>query len=217
MFAVTLRNIFEHTLVFPVRCVRSLWRHNFVCHVINKISVDFYFVHLFSYPLFFWESRRGSTPGRNRNSSRSTAISGSSPGCTLKTGPGKVEDVNKPSDPWSTFWANSPWVSPAGLASPIFPGTFWTPARTNVGRISRFGQVVRYSVLYEFHSCVLCHEVSHCELCKNRISATCTWDITLTVITHDLWPAEVMIWIKTDLKTDSFSVFETSRFVTTER
>jgi len=37
--------------------------------------------------------------------------------------------------------------------------------RTVVAEISRFGgEISRHSMMYEFHSCALCHEVSHHEL-----------------------------------------------------
>ena len=51
---------------------------------------------------------------------------------------------------------------------------------------------------------------------KNPISAICTWDSILSVITQDSW-LYVKIGTKNDLKTDNFAVFESSRFVTAER
>ena len=51
---------------------------------------------------------------------------------------------------------------------------------------------------------------------KNPISAACTWVNIISVISQDSWP-QVRIGTTTDLKTESFSVFENSRFVTTER
>jgi len=59
---------------------------------------------------------------------------------------------------WSLvgLWATFPW---AGLALPIFPGTFWTHGRTTVSEISLFVEVARHSGFYEFHSCALCRQV----------------------------------------------------------
>jgi len=51
---------------------------------------------------------------------------------------------------------------------------------------------------------------------QNPISADCIWDNILSFITQDSWPQE-RIGTKQYLKTDSFAVFESSRFVTTER
>ena len=51
---------------------------------------------------------------------------------------------------------------------------------------------------------------------KNPTFGACTWVNILSVITQDSWPY-VRIGTKTDLKTDSFAVFESSVFLTTER
>ena len=51
---------------------------------------------------------------------------------------------------------------------------------------------------------------------KNPISGACTWVNILSVITQDSWP-QVRIGTMTDLKTYSFAVFESSRYVVTER
>ena len=51
---------------------------------------------------------------------------------------------------------------------------------------------------------------------RNPIFGACTWVNILLVITQDSWPW-VRIGTKTDLKTDSFAVFESSRFAATER
>jgi len=61
------------------------------------------------------------------------------------------------------FLAAFPWVYPAGLASSLIPGAFWTDDRNNVTGISRFGEAVRPSGLCVFHSCTLCCEVSRRE------------------------------------------------------
>jgi len=63
-----------------------------------------------------------------------------------------------------TTLTTSPWVQPAGFASPIFPGAYWSHGRTIVAEISLFGDVTRHLELCEFHSCALCREVSRCEL-----------------------------------------------------
>ena len=49
---------------------------------------------------------------------------------------------------------------------------------------------------------------------KNPISAAFTWDTTFSVITQGSWP-QMRIGKKTNYKTDSFAVFESSHFVTT--
>jgi len=49
------------------------------------------------------------------------------------------------------------------LASSIFPGAFWSRGQNVVDQISLFREVARHSGLYEFHSCTLRPEVSHCE------------------------------------------------------
>jgi len=51
---------------------------------------------------------------------------------------------------------------------------------------------------------------------QKSISATSGWDSILSAITQDPWPY-VGIGIKTDLKIESFAVFESSCFVTTDR
>ena len=62
----------------------------------------------------------------------------------------------------------------------------------------------------------LSRSVTPWTLRKKTISAICTWDSFLSVITQDSW-LYVKIGTKTDLKTDNFAVFENSSFVTTER
>ena len=69
------------------------------------------------------------------------------------------------------------------------------------------------------HSCTLCREVSHSGLLAKIPFLLLAFEIIFfSVITHDswIWP-EVRIRTKTNLQTDSFAVFESSRFVTTER
>ena len=95
-------------------------------------------------------------------------------------------------------------------------GIFWIHGRTNVAGISRFGEVddiQGFANLTAAHFVAKCHTVNSPQ---TPISAACTWDNILSVITQDLWP-QVRIAKKTDLKTDSFAMFEGSSFVTTER
>jgi len=56
---------------------------------------------------------------------------------------------------------------PEGISSPLFTGTFWIHGRTNIAGISRFEEVAWCPGLYWFHTCALCHEVSHRELFAN--------------------------------------------------
>jgi len=61
-------------------------------------------------------------------------------------------------DLWIAFW----WMSPAGLASPIFSRSFWRVPTMAAG-ISRFVKGARHSGHYEFHSChfvAKCHAVN---------------------------------------------------------
>jgi len=103
------------------------------------------------------------------------------------------------------------------LASPVFRWVFWTHGRTNVAGISRFVEVGRHSELCEFHSCALCHEVSHHWLFTKIPSLPLTPEIILfrsLPKIQDHWEGSERRPIQ---KTDSFAVFETSRFATTDR
>ena len=149
---------------------------------------------------------------RTRNTSRFSAISDI---CWLRTNmtPQQAGDAIIPPGPCATSGQFSRRVaSRTGL--PIFLGTFWTRDRTSVAGISPFGEAARHSALYEFHNCSLsakCRTVN--TLRKNVISAACTWDSSLSVTNIQ----SMRIGTKTDLKTVSFAVLESSRFVTTER
>jgi len=62
------------------------------------------------------------------------------------------------------------------------------------------------------------HFVTKCHIVissQNSISTACTWDSILSVITDDSW-RQLRFRTKTYLKTDSFAVFENSRFVNTD-
>ena len=115
------------------------------------LTVRYFWSHSFSYPLFVWVGSRGQQPQEDSkySTSRATAISDKFFWLHTKTGPRKVGDAIAPLGPW--------WTS---LASPIFPGPFWSHVRTNAA-ISRFREVTRHSGLYEFQYCALCREVSH--------------------------------------------------------
>jgi len=54
----------------------------------------------------------------------------------------------------------------AGLASPIFSGTFGTHGRAKAAGISSIGKVARHSEPYKFRSRAFCREVSSRELFK---------------------------------------------------
>ena len=61
----------------------------------------------------------------------------------------------------------------------------------------------------------LSQSVTIWDLRKNSISCSCPWDI-ISVITQDSG-SQVRIGTKADLKTDSFAMFESFRFVTRDR
>jgi len=86
------------------------------------------------------------------------------------------------------LWVTFSWVQPAGLASLTFLGSLWSRGWTIVTGIFQFRETARHSSLYEFHSCVFvvkCHVVNSR---KHPISASCTWDGKLPVVTQDSWP-----------------------------
>jgi len=96
-----------------------------------------------------------------------------------------------------------------------FPGTFWTHGRTNVAGIPGFGEVAQHSGLCEFHSCALCRKVSHHDFFAKIPSLPLGRGI---IFFRSLYPRFIgEDRKKNDLKTDSSTVFESSRFVTTEQ
>jgi len=78
------------------------------------------------------------------------------------------------------LWVAFPWIQSAVLGSPIFAGKLWIPRRTNIAGNSRFGgDVTRHSLLYEFHNCTLCCEVSRLEILVKVPSLLLALDIAL--------------------------------------
>jgi len=91
-------------------------------------------------------------------------------------------------------------------------------ARTNIAGISLYGgEVDRPSELYEFHICEVCRQVSYRELFAKIPSLPLALEIVFFQSLPRIHDHEVRIGTLTYLKTDSFAVFETLRFVTTER
>jgi len=161
------------------------------------------------------EGRGSCSPRRTWHTSRSTEIPESSTGSAPKRDQARSEMQSRHRT-LEDLWAAFPWSQPEGLALPVFRGGFWTHGRANVAGISRLGEVGRHSELCEFHSCALCHEVSHHWLFTKIPSSSLAPEIILFRSSEDSGSL-VRIGTKADLKTDSFAVFETSRFGTTKR
>ena len=82
-----------------------------------------------------------------------------------KTGASKVGVTHSQHLFLDEIWTAFPWMEPAGLASPIIPGIYWTYDRTNVVGIPLIeGEGARCSGLYELHSWALFRDISHREL-----------------------------------------------------
>ena len=75
--------------------------------------------------------------------------------------------------------------------------------------IRRSGVIFR--ALRMSNLCSLSRRVTPWTLRKNPISAACSWESILLVVTRGSWP-QVRIGRKTDLKTERFAIFESSRF-----
>ena len=167
---------------------------------------------------------------RTRNTSRSAAFStsqlcrlytkmGASWELHAKMGPRRAKDVVTPHDPWTNFglFFDGCRLLPEGLSSAFFPGIFWTHGRTNIAGISRVGEEVAWHPgIYRFQTCVLCHEGSHWEIFAINSSLPF---VVLTVffqlspkIRDHMWGRN-----KDQFKTESFAVFESSCFFSTER
>ena len=118
----------------------------------------------------FGKSRGGWSRSMIRNTSRYSVVFDGFAGSTLKRDQANLEMQSLhlvfgrplgcfPMDVASRIClANLHWF---GHVSKKYSGH---KGRTNVARVSRFGgEVAWYSRFYEFHSCALCYEVSHCE------------------------------------------------------
>jgi len=81
--------------------------------------------------------------------------------CHTKTGPRKFRDTITPPGPRTTSGLLSHGFSQQSLPHQSFVEHSGYICRTDVVVFSQLGEVVRHSGLCEFHSCTLCHEVSH--------------------------------------------------------
>jgi len=98
--------------------------------------------------------------------SQSTAISGSSAGSTTRWDQLRSEMWSLPVRRWPLHRLSLSVTS--RLASPLSWGILDT-SPTNIAGISQFRKVAPHSQLYEFHSCMFCHKLSHYKLWKNPI------------------------------------------------
>jgi len=109
-------------------------------------------------------------------------------------------------------------LNAAGHAWPGFRGSCWAHGRTNISVIAQFGEVVRHSGLCGFHSCALYCEVSHHGLFTKIPSLSGDPGILLFRLLPKIQDhRQGSEQDRFTVKTDSFAVFESSRFVTTER
>jgi len=132
--------------------------------------------------------------------------------CHTKTGTSKLWDVITQTDPWLTSGSLSRGATSRPRLANLF-GTSWSRGRTIIDGISRFGEVAWHSVLYEFPSSALCREVSRYELFAK--SHLCRLYLRLHFSSH--CPGFLRWRSEQRIKTDSFMVFESWYFVTTER
>jgi len=119
---------------------------------LNKVNV-IRFIH-FHARFSSREGRRGTSPRRTQNTSRSTAIPDSSVGSTPRRDQARSEVQTL-----HLVFGRPLGCFPVDLASRTcltsLSWAFWIHGRTNVVVISEFGEVVRHSGLCEFHSCAL--------------------------------------------------------------
>ena len=115
------------------------------------------FIHFHTY-FSSPEDRGGRSPWKTRNTSRSTAISESSAGST----PRRVQAWSRCNNvTWCLVGLRSafPSVQPAGPASPIFPGAFWSRGRTiaaGILSIRRSGSTLRASPISQLRALSQC-------------------------------------------------------------
>jgi len=135
------------------------------------------------HPIIFFFSY--SFTGRTRNTSRFSATSDSSAGSTLRQDQASSWNVTPffPRCPLGRFSEGAP-STPAGLASPFFPGAFWLH-----GQITATGFFVRRRrgstlKVYECHSCALCREVSRQKLFAKIASLPFVLEIALFSFDH---------------------------------
>jgi len=107
-----------------------------------------------------------------------------------------------------------PCVNPEGLASPIFLGTFWSHGQIIVAGISQFKQVVRHSGFYKINTCALLRK-RHV-MYSSQTYHLCGLHLRQHPFFHYGKFTPVTIGTNTGLKTESFAVLGSSRFVTTE-
>jgi len=163
------------------------------------------------------EGHGNNSLSRTRNTSRFSALSDRSAG-----------SIPRPHQARSEIWSlHLVLVRPLGrfslgvggrITSPIFSGySGHVPEPSTVTQISLFGEVFRCLGLYEFHSCALCLEVSHRELFAKIPPLPLLLGMAHFQSLPEIHDHRCMgIRTKTGLNTDSFAVFQSFRFVTTE-
>ena len=131
---------------------------------------------------------KGSSSTRVRKTPWSTAVSNSSAGFIPWLAQARSEmkshnvTLGRPLGSFPCMW-------PAGLDSPIFPGTFWVtwPNQDNWDLSTRRSgstfKALRFSQL-----CTLSQSFTPWTFRKNAIFAACIWNSTLSDISQDSWP-----------------------------
>lgn len=137
---------------------------------------------------------------------------------------------------WSCMWHKSSLVPWRNEVEDVFTSRAWsTPGKHSCCGIQRNSpRQVIWSILvtrlnnpiwkifvrtkrvssHEFNR--LLRGVALWTLCKNHHPVVCTWNIILSELKKDPW-TQVRFDKRTDLKSERFAVFESSRFITTRR
>ena len=133
------------------------------------------------------------------------------PSVHTKTGPSKVGDVvtrHLVLEPLDCFPADAASRTCLVNLSWAILET-WSNHPAWIFRIRKFG--VTFRTLRISNLCFLSRSVIPWTLRKNPISAACSWESILLVVTRGSW-SQTRIEKKTDLKTESFAIFESSSF-----
>jgi len=154
-FAFTLNDIFERSL--PI-C--DCYSNTISDKHSNVLFIHFFIISLLAFPLE--RIVAGEVAQRSWNTSRSTAI----PDILLAPDQGGT----KQNRTWAT--PSGPWTTSGPLFHGLASRTCLTILSWDIldkwpkqAEVTLFGgEVIRYSSLYEFHSCTVCRSVSHCEL-----------------------------------------------------
>ena len=148
---------------------------------------DYSFNHSFSFPLFLWEESQSSSPRRTRNicvCQQQSLIILLAP---HQDGPSKVGDVVTPPGPWSTSGSLSRGYGQLDMSRQSFVGHSGNMVEpTSLGYLDS-EKWIDIQGFTNFTAAHLSPSVTSWTLRKNLISAVCTWDNSLSVITQDSW------------------------------